>query len=118
MIAEGALKSTSMSQIHGGDGLAKSFVQLHGTGTQQIIRRIPRVDERYMNDGALLDLYGSREAEQVMGAGVGELMKRVPLGAHRSVVYVEPHATQRQDLRMSRVIETFLKAAFPAHQPL
>ena len=53
-----------------------------------------------------------------MGAGVGELMKRVPLGAHRSVVYVEPHATQRQDLRMSRVIETFLKAAFPAHQPL
>ena len=46
-------------------------VQLHGTGTLQIVRIIRKVDDRYMTDCALLQLYRYPKPEQVMGDGLG-----------------------------------------------
>ena len=56
-----------------GRGATVTFVQLHGTGTQQIVRIIPKVDHKYMTDRALLTLYLSPEPEQMLGFGVGDV---------------------------------------------
>ena len=56
-------------------GATVTFVQLHGTGTQQIVRMIPQVDDRYMTEEALLTLYRSPEPEQVLGFGVGDVAR-------------------------------------------
>ena len=50
---------THPSQLRKGRGATVTFVQLHGTGTQQVVRIIPQVDDRYMTDRALLELYAS-----------------------------------------------------------
>ena len=48
-----------------------TFVQLHGTGTRQIVRIIPQVDDRYMTDQSLLKLYAAPEPEQMLGGVIG-----------------------------------------------
>ncbi len=52
-------------------GATVTFVQLHGTGTQQIVRIIPQVDDRYMTEEALLKLHAAPEPQQVLGRRLG-----------------------------------------------
>ena len=40
-----------------------------GWERSRFVRVVPEVDERYMADGALLELYGDPEMEQVAGFG-------------------------------------------------
>ncbi len=71
------LEAPPTHQFRTGTGATVTFVQLHGTGTRQIIRRVPRVDDQYMTDGALLELYGSPEPRQMVGSRVDEIMQRL-----------------------------------------
>ena len=61
------LEASPTHQFRKGKGATVTFVQLHGMGTQQIVRIIPQVDDRYMTDRALLKLYRSPEPEQMLG---------------------------------------------------
>ena len=65
------LEAPPTHQFRKGRGATVTFVQLHGTGTKQIVRRIPRVSTTgTMTDRGLLELYGSREADwKSMGNG-------------------------------------------------
>ena len=45
-------------------GATVTFVQLHGMGTQQIVRIVPTVDDQYMTDRALLKLYRPPEPDR------------------------------------------------------
>ncbi len=65
------LEAPPTHQFRRGRGATVTFVQLHGTGTRQIVRIIPQVDDRYMTDQSLLKLYAAPEPEQVLGFGVG-----------------------------------------------
>ncbi len=67
------LEAPPTHQFRKGRGATVTFVQLHGTGTQQIVRIIPNVDHKYMTDRALLALYRSPEPEQMLGSGVGDV---------------------------------------------
>jgi hypothetical protein len=75
------LEAPPTHQFRKGRGAAVTFVQLHGTGTRQIVRIIPHVDEQYMTDRALLKLYSSPEPEQTMGFGLAcsVALLRLPL---------------------------------------
>ena len=65
------LEAPPTHQFRKSKGATVTFVQLHGTGPQQIVRIIPQVDDRYMTDWALLQLYKYPKPEQVMGYGLG-----------------------------------------------
>ena len=43
------LEAPPTHQFRKSRGATVTFVQLHGTGTQQIVRIIPQVDDQYMN---------------------------------------------------------------------
>ena len=62
------LEAPPTHQFRKGRGATITFVQLHGTGTQQIVRIIPEVDHQYMTEEALLTLYLSPEPEQMLGS--------------------------------------------------
>ena len=64
------LEAPPTHQFRKGRGATVTFVQLHGTGTQQIVRIIPQVDDQYMTEEARLMLYLSPEPEQILGFGV------------------------------------------------
>ena len=55
-------------------------MQLHGAGRRLIVRRVPRIDHRFMADRVLMRLYESPDPEQVMGSRLDEIMER--LGAN------------------------------------
>ena len=65
------LEAPPEHQFRKSRGATVTFVQLHGTGTQQIVRIIPQVDDRYMTDWALLQLYKYPKPEQRLGHGGG-----------------------------------------------
>ena len=67
------LEAPVTHQFRKASGATVTFVQLHGTGTQQIVRIIPNVDHQYMTDRALLTLYLSPKPEQMLGSGVGDV---------------------------------------------
>ena len=69
------LEAPPTHQLRKGRGATVTFVQLHGTGTQQIVRIIPKVDHQYMSDRALLTLYLSPEPEQMLGFSVGDVAR-------------------------------------------
>jgi hypothetical protein len=71
------LEAPVTHQFRKARGATVTFVQLHGTGTQQIVRRIPQVDDQYMTDRALLELYSSTEPQQLVGSRVDEIMERL-----------------------------------------
>ena len=71
------LEAPPAHQFRKATGRTVTFVQLHGTGRQQIVRRIPRMADQYMTDQGLLNLYQSPEPQQVMGSRVDEIMKRL-----------------------------------------
>ncbi len=79
-------------QFRKATGPTVTFVQLHGTGRQQIVRRIPRMADRYMTDRGLLDLYQSPEPEQVMGSRVDEILRRLEglAASHQSHPAIAP----------------------------
>ncbi len=58
-------------QFRTGTGASVTFAQLHGMGTQQIVRCVPRIVDQYMTDRALLQLYRLPEPEQMLRFGVG-----------------------------------------------
>ncbi len=61
------LEAPPTHQFRRGRGATVAFVQLHGTGTRQIVRIIPQVDDLYMTDQSLLKLYAAPEPEQMLG---------------------------------------------------
>ena len=67
------LEAPPTHQFRKGRGATVTFVQLHGTGTQQIVRIIPNVDDQYMTDRALLTLYRSPKPEQMLGFDIGDV---------------------------------------------
>ena len=69
------LEAPPTHQFRKGTGATVTFVQLHGTGTQQIVRRVSCADDGYMADGALLELYSSPEPEQIFGSRVDEIRR-------------------------------------------
>ena len=71
------LEAPATHQFRKATGATVTFVQLHGTGREQVVRRVPRVDDQYMTDGALLELYSAPEPRQVMGSRVDEIMERL-----------------------------------------
>ena len=70
------LEAPVTHQFRKARGATVTFVQLHGTGTQQIIRIVPTVDDQYMTDRALLMLYQSPEPRQLVRSRVDEIMER------------------------------------------
>ncbi len=70
------LEAPVTHQFRKGRGATVTFVQLHGTGTRQIVRRVPRIDDQYMTDGELLELYSSPEPRHVLGSRVDEIMEK------------------------------------------
>ncbi len=70
------LEALPTHQFRKGRGTTVTFVQLHGTGTEQIVRVVPSPDHKYMTDGGLLELYSSPEPQQVVGSRIDEIMEK------------------------------------------
>ena len=71
------LEAPPTHQFRKATGPTVTFVQLHGTGCQQIVRRVPSADRRWMSDRELGRLYLSPEPEQVVGLGVDAILRRL-----------------------------------------